>query len=331
MDKSRLELKVGLFVFIGLVLLAILLVQFSKGTSLFRDTYSLRLHAINVGGLKLKSGVLLSGVQVGSVNQIKLAPDGKSVTIVLKVYKAFPIYHDARFVIEQAGFLGDQFVSVIPTQNELPILVDGQDVDCQEPFNLQEVARSAAGFIQRLDGTAKKLDASITDLRAQVLNAQTLANFGTTITNLRVFTEQALETVKNINGIVATNGSQINLAVSNAVFFTTELNQLADSAQVILSTNGANLTAATKNIEDLTITFKQLAADLQAGKGLAGTVLQNQQLATNVQAIAANLSITTSNLNRRGLWGILWSRKPETTNAHPAATTTKLHTPRTQP
>src|ERR1019366_6052348 len=149
MEKSRLELKVGLFVAIGLVLLAVLLVQFSKGTSLFRGTYSVKLHAVNVGGLKVKSGVLLSGVQVGTVSEIQLASDTKSVTIMLKVSKDVKIYHDARFVIEQAGFLGDQFVAVIPTANKERPMVDGDEVDCQEPFNLQEVARSAAGFIQR--------------------------------------------------------------------------------------------------------------------------------------------------------------------------------------
>ena len=51
MEQKRLETKVGLFVFVGLVLLAVLLIQFSKGTSLFRGTYELRLHASNVGGL----------------------------------------------------------------------------------------------------------------------------------------------------------------------------------------------------------------------------------------------------------------------------------------
>jgi ABC-type transporter Mla subunit MlaD len=50
MDKSRLETKVGLFVFIGLALLAALLIYFSKGTSLFHGTYELRLHASNVRG-----------------------------------------------------------------------------------------------------------------------------------------------------------------------------------------------------------------------------------------------------------------------------------------
>ena len=187
MDKSRLETKVGLFVFIGLVLLAALLIQFSKGTSLFRGTYELRLHAANVGGLKQRAGVLLAGVQVGSVSDIKLANDGKSVTILLNIYKENKIYHDARFVIEQSGFLGDQYVSIIPTTNSPPLLQDGADVVCQEPFNLQEVARSTSGFIKRIDDTAKKLDDSVTDLRRVVLNENTLTNFSVAVINCARF------------------------------------------------------------------------------------------------------------------------------------------------
>src|SRR5271155_198673 len=130
MDKSRLELKVGLFVLIGLALLAVLAIQFSKGTSIFRGTYELRLHAVNVGGLKERAGVLLAGVQVGTVSHIQLAEDTKSVVIILLIYKDFKIYGDARFVIEQSGFLGDQFVSVIPTENKERRLVNGDEVNC---------------------------------------------------------------------------------------------------------------------------------------------------------------------------------------------------------
>ena len=39
---------------------------------------------------------------------------------------------------------------------------NGADVECEAPFNLQEIARAAAGFIQRIDETAKKLDAAVT-------------------------------------------------------------------------------------------------------------------------------------------------------------------------
>ena len=316
MDKSRLETKVGLFVLAGLVLLAVLVVQFSKGTSAFRSTITLKLHAVNVGGLKERASVLLSGVQVGAVKEIKLARDGKSVTILLQIYNDIPpIYGDARFVIEQAGFLGDQYVSVIPTENKGAPHVDGDEVDCQEPFDLQEVARGAAGFIKRMDETAKKLDASVTDLRAQVLNAQTLSSFGVALTNMKAFTEDALGAVRAINAIVATNGAQVGVAVSNLVVFSAQLDQLGVSAQGILATNSVNIADATKNIDEVTVTLKSLAADLQAGRGLAGAVLQNQELATNVQNIAANLAVTTSNLNRVGIWGILWSSKPAATNS----------------
>jgi phospholipid/cholesterol/gamma-HCH transport system substrate-binding protein len=315
MDSKRLELKVGLFVFIGLVLLAVAVIQFSKGTSLFRGTYSLRLHAVNVGGLKERAGVLLAGVEVGSVSAIKLSDDGKSVTILLSIYKDYKIYHDARFVIEQAGFLGDQFVSVIPTTNSLPLLENGADVPCQEPFNLQEVARSAAGFVQRIDETAKKLDASVSSLQRVVLNEQTLTNFAIAINNSRAFTEQALGTVHDINALVATNASQVNLAVSNAVFFSQELAGLAGSASSLLATNGADISLAVKNVEASSEVLKKLMDDLQSGRGFAGTLLQNEQLATNVQTIAANLALTSSNLNRRGLWGILWAHKVPATNA----------------
>jgi phospholipid/cholesterol/gamma-HCH transport system substrate-binding protein len=315
MDSKRLELKVGLFVLIALTLLAVAVIQFSKGTSLFHGTYSLRLHAVNVGGLKERAAVLLAGVEVGSVSTFNISDDGKSVTILLSIYKNFKIYHDARFVIEQSGFLGDEYVSVIPTTNALPFLTDGADVDCQEPFNLQEVARSAAGFVQRIDETAKKLDDSVTDLRRVVLNEQTLTNFSVAVGNLRTFTEQAMGTIGDINAIIATNGSQASLAVSNAVAFSEELNRLAGSADVLLATNGTEISAAVKNIESSTETLTNLMADLQSGKGLAGTMLQNQQLSTNVQTIASNLSITTSNLNRLGLWGILWSHKPPASNA----------------
>ena len=319
MEQKRLETKVGLFVFIGLALLAVLVIQFSKGTSLFHGTYNLRLHASDVGGLKQRASVLLSGVPVGSVSDIQLADDGRSVTILLKIYKKFKIYSDARFVIEQSGFLGDQYVAIVPTANQGPVLTNNTPVNCEAPFNLQEVARSTAGFVNRIDETAQKLDASVTDLRRVVLNENTLTNFAVTMNNMRTVSEQAMDAMNGINGIIATNGSQVGLAVSNVLFFSQQLTHLADTADSLLATNTPDITAAVKNIKSSTDTLNKLMDDLQSGRGLAGTLLQNEQLTTNVQAIANNLSIATSNLNRLGLWHFLWHKEPPPTNAPPTA------------
>jgi len=320
MEKSHQEIKVGLFVLAGLVLLAVLLIQFSKGTSVFRGTYELRLHASNVGGLKERASVLLAGVQVGSVSAVELAPDGKSVTILLRIYRNYKIYHDARFVIQQSGFLGDQFVAIIPTENQLPVWTNGAEVECEAPFNLQETARAAAGFIQRIDETAKKLDDAVTDVRRLVLNEQTLTNFADTIDNLRTISKQATNTVANLNTLVTANGAQIDLAVSNVVFFSQDLIHLSADAHGLISTNSTEITVAVRNIESSTETLKKLTDDLQSGNGLAGTLLKNEQLSTNVQAVAANLAVASSNLNRLGLWRFLWHHELPSTNTPPHET-----------
>lgn len=318
MDNKRFEWKVGLFVFIALVLLALLLIQFGKGTTFFRGTYQLQLHASNVGGLKRHALVLLSGVQVGSVSRIQLAHDGKSVTIFLRVYDEYTIYSDARFVIEQSGFLGDQYIAVIPTLNQGAPLTNNAVVSCEQPFNLQEVARRAAGFVQRIDMTAQKLNDAIADVRKYVLNEQTLTNIASAVGTLRVASEHALVTVDNVDTLIQTNRASITEAVSNLVYFSEQINALADKFGGVITTNGAELNVAMKNISTSSATLKNILADVQSGKGLAGDVLKNDALAANVNSIAENLAIASGNLNRLGLWRFLFHKEPPRTNA-PAA------------
>jgi phospholipid/cholesterol/gamma-HCH transport system substrate-binding protein len=324
MEKSRIELKVGLFAAVAILLLCILLILFSKSTSLFRGTEDLYMTASNVGGLKERAAVLMAGVQIGSVYTIKLTDHGRSVRIDLKVYSEYEIHKDARFVIEQSGFLGDQYVSVIPTTlNEGPILTNYSEVVCEEPFNMQKVARSASGFLKHIDATAQKVDAAVTDLRATVLNENTLTNFSIALVNLRKASQNAVGTVDSINGVIATNSAEIAVAVSNLVYFSSELTNLAANAETILTTNGDEITASTKNIENTTEKVNSILSDIQSGKGLAGTVLENQQLSTNVQGIINNIAVASSNLNRLGLWGFLWHHEPLRTNSVSAATPAK--------
>lgn len=310
MARPNLEKKVGLFVAIGLVLLAVLLLQFSKGTTFFRSTYELRLKSGNVGGIKPRASVLMSGVPVGTVSRIELAPDGRRVTIFLKIYGNFTIHRDARFVIEQSGFLGDQYVSIIPGENRALLLNDHDEVESPEPFNMQEVARAAAGFIQRIDETAKKLNDAIERVDRLVLNEQTLTNLSITAGNFRLVSERALTTVDSVNTFLESNFTDLEASVSNVFHFSEQINLVADDFQAVLATNGTAVSAAVKNIESSTVVLKNLMDDLQAGKGLAGSLLKDEELRNHVSMLASNLTVTSSNLNRLGLWGILWKPKP---------------------
>jgi phospholipid/cholesterol/gamma-HCH transport system substrate-binding protein len=310
MTKSRLEWKVGLFMFISLVVLAALLLEFSKGINIFRPTKIILLRAPNVGGLKIRAQVLMAGVQVGTVSDIRLGPQGTNVTIWLKIYSQYEVHKDVRFALETSGFLGDQYVAIMPTKNQGDVFHDQDVAEAEAPFNIQEVARSAGGFLRRIEETADRLNDAIADVRQYALNEQTLTNLSVAVHNLRTVSERAISAVDGLNTLVTSNAPALSTSGSNLVLFSQQLTNFGGDLSQLLDTNSPTLNAAVKNIESSTIMLKDLLADVQAGKGLAGNVLQNPELATNVSLIVSNLSITSSNLNRLGLWGILWQHKP---------------------
>ena len=119
MKESRLQWKVGLFVLIGLLLTAALVILLNKGIT-FTPTYSIRMKTTNVGLLMSKAAVVMSGVRIGTVDEVRLDPEGRTVTVILKIFQRYAIHADARFAIDQIGFLGDQFVAIIPRENKAP-------------------------------------------------------------------------------------------------------------------------------------------------------------------------------------------------------------------
>jgi phospholipid/cholesterol/gamma-HCH transport system substrate-binding protein len=276
MTQSRLELKVGLFVVICLGLLVGLVLEFSKGTTLFRHTYTITLDTSNVGGLRPRAAVLLSGVQVGTVSDIVLSRAGTNVSIILKIYSDYVIKDDARFEIEQSGFLGDQFVAVYPDANQGAPLKPGAEAHVDEPFNMLGVARSVAGFVKRIDETARNLDDAISDVRKQVLNQQTLTNLAFTIATLQQVSENAAVVVSNIDSLISTNAAPVGSVLSNLNAFSLQLDAISQSAQNLLNTNEPQITLTVNNLEASSAMLTNFLAESSNSKGLAGAVLYDQ-------------------------------------------------------
>jgi ABC-type transporter Mla subunit MlaD len=121
----------------------------------------------------------------------------------------------------------------------------------------------------------------------------------------------------HLNALVASNGPAISQSGSNLVAFSDSMDKFADALNGVVASNRTAIAAAVKNLDDSTEILKGLLGDVQAGKGLAGTLLKNEELAAHVSLVASNLSVTTSNLNRLGLWGVMWRHKPPKASAVP--------------
>src|SRR5258706_7682020 len=301
MNESRTAVKVGIFVAVGFALLVLLTMSFSKGLSIFTPTYPLYLRAVSVGGLKDRAAVLMSGVTVGNVVEAAIPPDGQGVRIKVKIQQKYAIHADARFVIEQIGFLGDQYISIYPTKNEQPILQPGAEIVCEEPFNLQEIVRSASGLIQGVNQAIKTVNDMFTRVDKTLLTEENLTNITVTIRNLRTASDQAVVMVDGVTRLVDTNGPPISKAVTNLVLFSEELDKLAVEMQQAVYTNKVELTAAVRNLESMSGVLDRLLKDVESGHGLAGALMRDESLKIDLRQIAVNFSNLSSNLFKYGL------------------------------
>jgi phospholipid/cholesterol/gamma-HCH transport system substrate-binding protein len=319
MSQSRFETKVGLFVLLGLVLLAVLAILFSKGTAFYQRTFTLRLKSSNVSGIKVGANVLVAGVQVGRASSVELDPDGRTVTIHLRIFQQYKIYDDARFEIEASGFLGDQIIAIYPGPNAGRLLQNGDEVRCRTPFNIQEAVAQAMETLSHIGQATTNLDAAVTDVRRYALTPRTLTNLAGAVDRLAVLSADAGGAISNLNALIDANAGPVTSAVSNLNVFSGQLSPVAARANGLLSNNEAAITMAIKNIETASGQLTNLLHELQAGRGPAGRVLRDEEMAENISAVARNLAITSSNLNRLGLWSILWKRRELRTN-EPAPT-----------
>ena len=301
MSEKKYAGWVGLFVVLGIVLIAGLMLTFSRGVGFFKGKYEIVMRARSVAGLKPRSAVFLSGVQIGNVQSVELDQGTKSVLIRLQILQQYPLRKDARFVIEQIGVLGDQFVIIYPGSQESPLLANGEEVKGEEPFNLLEVARSTTDLLKRFDQLGASVGQAVDRVNKQVLDAQTLSNLSQTIANFERMSDRTLGLVDNASAIVTNNAPALALTFSNLVSFSRKLEKLAMDLDETVNTNRAELNESMKNLRDATASMKQMTADIESGKGLVGGLLKDERMRLSVSNTFGNLEILSSNLSRFGL------------------------------
>ncbi|HMJ89349.1 MAG TPA: MlaD family protein [Candidatus Acidoferrum sp.] len=301
MSESRFAGKVGLFVVVGIVLIAVLMLNFSRGVGLFKPKYEIKMRMGTVAGLKISSAVYLSGVQIGNVDAVELDPTNKNVVVTLSILKQYPLRKDSRFMIDQIGVLGDQFVTITPGSLDAPPLNDGDEVPGQEPFNFQEVARSANDLLRRFEQLGGVVEEAVKRVNTHVLDTQTLSNLSRTISNFQEASDTASTVVDNLGVLITNNAPAITMSLSNLLAFTDRLRKIAGDLDETVATNRNGLNVSMHNLEQSTASLKKLTADAEAGHGIVGGLFRDEQMRGQVSQTLSNLSILSSNLNRYGL------------------------------
>ena len=117
-DSYTMQFKVGLFVSLGIALLAGAVLHIGRHGVLFTATLPMSLTLPRADGLKVGAPVRLAGVDIGVVKGLALPvePEGGGVRVdlALKAAVVSRFKADATAVIRSQGLLGEKYVDMVP-------------------------------------------------------------------------------------------------------------------------------------------------------------------------------------------------------------------------
>ena len=186
--QSKLELKVGIFVFIGLFILTAFVLSIGDFKTMTTG-YELNFIFNFANGVKIGAPVRFAGVDVGEVKEINFittVDDPKpKVQIVCSINKDVKVPLDSSIWVNTLGLLGEKYIEIMPGKDYSNILAPKQTLVGVDPIPMQEVSVLARDIAKHLDeslariinkeGTVgkllyddtiyKELEALVTDIR----------------------------------------------------------------------------------------------------------------------------------------------------------------------
>lgn len=298
-DKKT-ELLVGLFLLIGLLLMGLLVLQFSSVRELFKGTYTLTVTLPDGTGMKEGTPVMLGGSKIGKVSdKPALNPEFTGVIIPLEIYQKVQIPDDAKFRIGTAGLLGDKFIEIKPSGKPATKYKEPNSVIKGEPANSLEDTAKQVG--DKVDLAIKDVQASLVDLRTSLkkINDGVLSDEST---------KDLKETFKHLNAFVTrldekTFTDQTSNDLKEAVAsFKSAAKILDDSVKKMEPAFGkvegvinkadrvmTSAESAVKSFDKTAANLGEVTKDIRNGGGLFPAMLRDEKLKAEFQSLITNM------------------------------------------
>lgn len=152
--KTKLELRVGAFVFIGLVILVFFVLSIG-GFKTWSTGYRINLNFNFVNGVKVGAPVRFAGVDIGEVKKIKLefVPDENRSNVQLEVWvrDIIKIPADSTIWVNTLGLLGEKYVEIIPGKDYVNVLKEHQSITGIDPLPIHEIFNRVENIMRNLD------------------------------------------------------------------------------------------------------------------------------------------------------------------------------------
>ena len=305
------ELRVGLFVLAGIVLVVVG-IFYVTGTGALGPKYRLITFLPEVDGLAVGAPVSINGVEVGNVDSISIAPSRgnqpptpeRSVEIVMRINRNFRDYirTDSYAQLFTEGFLGNRVVSIQRGYNGQP-LGDGQELPGREERAMKEVVERGADLMQNLNALSTQVGSIVGTLQhgqgtfGKLLSDETAYNrLNSILTRVDEMTASVQQGQGTIGKLVASEElySKFNSAAGRLDNVMSAVEQQKGSLGKFIFDPSIHESA-----QQFLNNGNALLADVRAGHGTLGKLAIDDTLFATWRQAGQNLRDATAYLNSR--------------------------------
>lgn len=141
--SQKFKVRLGIFITVGLALFFIAIFIIGKQKNMFNPVYRLSTDFYNVSGLQVGNNVRFSGIDVGTVDNIRIINDSTvRVDMLIKKEVQKFIKIDSEVGIGSEGLIGDRLVMISQGSSEASIAKNGQQLYSNEPVETDAIIES---------------------------------------------------------------------------------------------------------------------------------------------------------------------------------------------
>lgn len=286
------EIKVGLFTAIGLGALAVAIVVLD-GNPFAAKAQEFYTVLDNVAGVAARTGVRVSGVQIGEVSSVELLPKGAKVNFTVDPKVKIP---KGSFIeLRSRGILGDVFLEIVRDENNKDSLQSGDMIPKVKEQNDLNSLMSSIGSI------AKNIQLVSHTLALVLGNEEGQASLRNIIHNIEQITSDARDLVygerKNISATIR------------------GMKEVAERLAMTLEKNDGRLDRVLESVDVASQDFKTFAGALRQmvsgdNKGkLEGILASIDDSMNNIKETSAKVKLVADKVERgEGTIGALLSK-----------------------
>lgn len=208
-ESTNSNIKVGLLVLAGLTLLVATLYVIGKNENMFGSHFALRARFRNVNGLMKGNNIRFSGIQAGTVKEIRVLNDTTiEVTMWIDEVMRSYIHRNALAAIGTEGLIGNKVVNIIPVDERGDPAQEGDLLPVQRAVDTDEMLamldrtnRNIAEITEGLKATVARVNNS-TALWGLLNDRGLASDVRASLAHIREASAQAEAMAEGLHGLV---------------------------------------------------------------------------------------------------------------------------------